>query len=152
MTIGVRSEVNVKKWGWWSCFCCLLCTCSIWAVTLTRCFYLYTVTDQDVVFLVLDLCRATASNYDISADAYRTRLERRLFLLSLDGCFGQINTIYKQEINLHSLLTKGSLFYLFLKLVQLDFLFSDDVRILSIYLKMFKVYYWNAVSNIFIII
>ena len=46
--------------------------------------------------------------------------------------------VIKYKINLHSLrkmiekLTKGPLFYLFLKLVQINFIFSDNVCIVYI--------------------
>ena len=50
--------------------------------------------------------------------------------------------VIKYQINLHSLrnrldkLAKGSLFYLFLKLVQINFIFTDNVRILYIYMTV----------------
>ena len=50
--------------------------------------------------------------------------------------------VVEYKINLHSLrnrlekLAKGSLFYLFIKLVQINYIFFDNIRILYIYLKM----------------
>jgi hypothetical protein len=54
--------------------------------------------------------------------------------------------VVKYKINLHSLrsslekLTKGSLFYPFLKLLQINFIFSDNVWILSIYVLTYDIY------------
>jgi len=48
--------------------------------------------------------------------------------------------VVKYKINLHSLrnrlekIAKGSLFYPFLKLMQINFIFTDNVRILYIYI------------------
>jgi hypothetical protein len=59
----------------------LSCTCSIWAVKLDwpDKYLLYTVTDQDIVFLVTDSCWVTVRNGNsISADRlHRVRLEWR---------------------------------------------------------------------------
>ena len=51
--------------------------------------------------------------------------------------------VVKYKINLHSLrnrlekLDKGSFFYLFLKLVQINYIFSDNVRILYMHRMRF---------------
>jgi hypothetical protein len=52
-------------------------------------------------------------------------------------------------------LAKGSLFCLFLKLVQINFIFTDNVRILYIYLIMiswflgyFKINIWSVCSRV----
>jgi len=62
----------------------------------------------------------------------------------------RINTTCVHKINLHSprkmleKLGKGSLFYLLLKLVQINYIFSDNVRILYIYYVLHDIlYYWS---------
>ena len=114
---------------------------------------LYTVSDQDIVFIVPDPCWAmvrnsNSINADVTEDAIksiRTTLVSTLFLPFWQGFFwlfditGLTQYMYivrKYQINLHSLrnrtekFTKGLLFYLILKLEQ--FFFSDNVHILSI--------------------
>ena len=71
------------------------------------------------------------------------------------SCFGLFDTVewthyayifVKYESNLHSLrnrlekLNKGSLFYLYLKLVQINFIFDDHVRIMYIYSDIKNIY------------
>jgi len=63
-------------------------------------------------------------------------------LISLQACLLTNSTVhstyivYESKVNLHSQscrCQKGSLFYLFLKLVQTNFVFSDNIHILHIY-------------------
>ena len=57
--------------------------------------------------------------------------------------------VVKYKINLHSLrnrlekLAYGSLFYLFLKLVKIDFIFTNNIRILYIYMYLYYSNYQN---------
>ena len=75
----------------WNQYYNLSCTGSIWAIKLHSLdkFLLFTVTDQDIVFMVSDSCWAMVRNGDsISVDVTRDnkkRLEQWLFLFFLDN-------------------------------------------------------------------
>jgi hypothetical protein len=109
-------------------------------------------------FLVPDSCRATEGNGnsisgDITDDTVEKRLEQHLFQLFLDNLAVVLDFMILQDI--HNICTfslniklicthcESSLFCLFLKLIQLNYIFSDDVHILYIYFVMI-----NKTTNI----
>ena len=107
-------------------------------------FLLYMVTDQDISFLVRDLCSAMVRNDKfISADVTEDTIENYVcfcyFQIIWTLCYCRINTI-----DIHCL--KNKLIWthcktgrknlargLFLKLVPINCMLTDNVRILSIY-------------------
>jgi hypothetical protein len=122
----------------------------IWVVTLHRLdkSLLYTVTDHDITFLI-PVEQRYQYKCKLHWEQHQIWWVQCLFLLFIDNLaavsgfstFQDIHNRYivgKYQIHLHLLgnrtemLAKGSPFYLFLKLAQINFIFSDNVRILSI--------------------
>ena len=110
-------------------------------------------------FLVPYSCRATERNGNsISADVTDNTIENN----ENDARFSQFQTIWRCYTYIVVLwnslenLTKGLLFYLFLKLVQINYIFSNNVRILYIYFtrtssskKSLSVWKWKKQVPIF---
>ena len=108
-------------------------------------FLLYTITDQDIVLLIPYSCWAmvrnsNSINKDFTEDTITTWLERCLFLLFLAVVLGFLTLQDKYNIRIcrkiyYSFFTrcetgqKSSLFYQSLKVVQINFIFCDNVRI-----------------------
>ena len=97
------------------------------------------VSDQDIAFLVPDSCRMTMRNdnsADFSGDTIKKLLERRLFLLFLDNLavalehFKFICTRRNRTEKTHQ---KLAFLPAFIKLVQINKIFSDNIRKLSIF-------------------
>ena len=134
------------------------CTCYIWGVKwhwLDN-FLLYAVIDQNIVFLVSDSCRTTVRNCNRTKPLLLTGHHHNTIRMTFDfahfrqfgSCFevfdiaGWVQYTYifgKYKMPLYMLrnrtekISKGSLcFYLFLKFIQINFIFSNNVRILSI--------------------
>ena len=105
---------------------------------------LYTVNGKDIVFLIPDSCLAMVRN---GSSICKDFTEDTIGLLNNFGsCFELFDiaepiqytySIGKYVIYLHLLrnrtekVTKGSLVYLFLNLLQINYIFSDNVRILN---------------------
>ena len=142
----------------------LSCTGSIWAFKIVLTGYIfvkYKVTDQDIVFLVPDSCWAGVKNcnsisMDITEDTIiKKRLNWHWCLLSFrqyGSCFGLFDIAGQHNIHpssdtitihLHLLSNRAekfarvSLSYMFLKLVQINYIFSDNVCILPTLAQFF---------------
>jgi hypothetical protein len=104
------------------------------------CFIFYSATVSGITWCIQPWCVYVVKHIKCCQGGREEAVLYGLWWVTGSGRGSYINSQINYKINLHSLrnrlekLTNCSLFYLFLKLVQINYIFSGNVRILYMYL------------------